>query len=89
MTDGEEKEKGVNDDKVCTLVDFIINNLKDFTIIFSSLRVFSLRCGPLRNSVIMQKLGTVIPTRSCQLVPVEGLWLDESTELVLALHQPI
>lgn len=87
MTDCEEKQKGVNDDKVCTLVDFIINNLKDFSITFSSLRVFSLRCGPLRNSVIMQKMATILPTRSCQLVPVEGLWLNESTELVLALHQ--
>ena len=37
----------------------------------------------------MQKLATVLPTKSCQLVPVEGLWLNESTELVLALHQAI
>lgn len=89
MTDGEEKEKGVNDDKVCTLIDFIINNLKDFSITFSSLRVFSLRCGPMRNSVITQKLSTLLSSKSCQLVPVEGLWLDESTELVLALYQAI
>jgi len=85
----EEKDKSVNDDKVCTLIDFIINNLKDFSITFSSLRVFSLRSGPLRNSVVMQKLTTILSSKSCQLVPVEGLWLSESTELVLAIHQPI
>ena len=53
------------------------------------MKVTNLLFRILRNSVIMQKLATVLPTKSCQLVPVEGLWLNESTELVLALHQAI
>lgn len=91
MSDGEERKTGINDDKLCTLIDFIVNNLKDFSIVFSAMRVYTLRCGPFRNSLLVQKLQSVLPTKtgSCQLVPVEGLWLDEKNEVVLALSQAI